>query len=376
MANNPLIELTALGQSIWLDDIHRGMLASGELQRMIEQDALRGITSNPSILMKAVAEHDDYQIQLSALAPVCHRNEELYEALVLEDIRSAADLLRPIYEQSDGKDGYVSLEVSPHLANDTVATVNEARRLWSELERPNAMIKVPATVAGLPAMSDLLAEGINVNATLIFSVQRYREVARAHQQGLERRLADGGAIDGIASVASFFISRIDTLVDKHLDELAQTSAEQSARCHALRGQAAIATARLAYQHFLRTMISQDWQQLAEAGAMPQRLLWASTSTKDPDFSDIKYVEALIGPNSVNTLPLATLEAYRDHGQPALRLEDELNGDARMLEELDDMGIHMSEVAAQLESEGVEKFMLAYDELLVVISELAKRLTEG
>jgi len=376
MENNPLVELTALGQSIWLDDIHRGMLTGGELQRLIEKDALRGITSNPSILKKAVAEHDDYLTQLSALGADCHHSETLYEALVLEDIRAAADLLRPIYEQTDGKDGYVSLEVSPHLANDTVATVAEARRLWLALDRPNAMIKVPATVAGLPAMSDLLAEGININATLIFSVQRYREVARAHQQGLERRLAHGAAIDGIASVASFFISRIDTLVDKRLDELAQASHEQAARCHSLRGQAAIATARLAYQHFQRQLISQDWKLLAQAGAMPQRLLWASTSTKDPEFSDIKYVEALIGPNSVNTLPLATLEAYRDHGKPAIRVEDELNGDARMLEELDDMGIRMSEVAMQLEREGVEKFVVAYDELLAVIAELAKSLTQG
>jgi transaldolase len=320
--------------------------------------------------MKAVSEHDDYRKQLSGLLATCRRTEEQYEALVLEDIRGAADLLRPIYERSNGRDGYVSLEVSPHLADDSVATMDEARRLWRALDRPNAMIKVPATPAGLPAMAELLADGININATLIFSIQRYREVARAHMQGLERRLEHGEAIDGIASVASFFISRIDTLVDKKLDVLGTGEGQ------VLRGQAAVATARLAYQDFQQRLLGRQWQVLEEAGAMPQRLLWASTSTKDPAFSDIKYVEALIGPDSIDTLPLKTLEAYREHGEPAVRIEDELDSDERMLGELQAIGIDMAEVAEQLEREGVEKFVAAYDELLGVINELAKKLQTG
>jgi transaldolase len=371
MDNNPLIELSALGQSIWLDDIHRGMLTGGELRQLIEEDGVCGVTSNPAILKRAVAEHDDYIAQLSTLAPACHSTEAQYEALVLQDIRDAADLLRPVYERSDGRDGYVSLEVSPHLADDSVATVTEARRLWIAVDRPNIMIKVPATLAGLPAMSELLAEGVNVNATLIFSLQRYQEVAMAHVAGLERRLTHGGSIDGIASVASFFISRIDTLVDNKLDMLGQGSPGLGAQTQELRGQAAIATARLAYQHFQQHLLSQRWQVLQEAGGMPQRLLWASTSTKDPSFSDIKYVEALIGPNSVNTMPLETLHAYRQHGQPAVRIENELESDERILERLEEMGILMSEVAAQLEREGVDKFVAAYDELITVIAELAK-----
>ena len=371
MDNNPLIELTALGQSIWLDDIHRGMLTGGELRQLIEEDGVSGVTSNPAILKRAVSEHPDYTAQIATLAQKSQGSEEMYEAVVLQDIRAAADLLRPVYERSDGGDGFVSLEVSPHLADDTVTTITEARRLWSALDRPNAMIKVPATAAGLPAMTELLADGININATLIFSLQRYREVAMAHMEGLERRLSHGGNVNGIASVASFFISRIDTLVDSKLDSLRQSDPEMSAQVQELRGQAAIATARLAYQDFQQHRLSQRWQVLQHAGAMSQRLLWASTSTKDPAFSDIKYVEALIGSDSVNTLPLETLYAYRQHGQPAVRIEDELEGDARMLEILEELGIHMSAVARQLEREGVDKFVAAYDELIAVIAGLAK-----
>jgi transaldolase len=371
MQNNPLLEVTKLGQSIWLDDIHRGMLANGELQALIREDGVTGITSNPAILKRAVAEHDDYREQLAGLLTTCPHTEQQYEALALEDIRRTADLLRPIYEHSNGRDGYVSFEVSPHLADDSRATTEEARRLWRALDRPNAMIKVPATLAGLPAMADLLAEGININATLIFSIERYRQVAEAHMQGLARRLEHGAAIDGIASVASFFLSRIDTLVDQKLDALGT----QESHAQSLRGQAAIATARLAYQDFQQRLLGQEWLALQEAGAMPQRLLWASTSTKDPAYSDTKYVDALIGPNSVNTVPMPTLEAYRQQGQPALRIEDEVDSDERMLEELEELGIHMAEVADQLEREGVEKFVTAYDELLGVIAELAKGLQD-
>lgn len=373
MKTNPLNQLSELGQSIWLDDIHRGMLTGGEMQTLIRDDSVSGITSNPSILQKAVSEHNEYAEQAQRMMGSDLQVPMLYEALILEDISRAADLLLPIYEDSQKRDGYVSLEVSPHLAHDTEATIAEARRLWQSLQRPNVMIKVPATREGLPAMNALVAEGININATLIFSIERYREVAQAYLQGLQARHQQGGDISHVASVASFFISRIDTKVDDMLPELEAKAAVDEQHTHELKGQAAIATARLAYQSFRQIREQSDWQALEQAGAMPQRLLWASTSTKDPEFSDVKYVEALIGTDTVNTVPRATLEAYRDHGQPALRVEDGLDAASAVLETLSYMGVDMKKVADELEAEGVKKFEKAFDALYDAIGSLAQRL---
>lgn len=285
METNPLIALQQHGQSVWLDFIQRSLVEEGELQRLIDDDGVSGVTSNPTILEKAIAEHNDYDQAIKNLFPRFRESEALYEALALEDIRAVADLLRPIYDRTVARDGYVSLEVSPELARDTVATVAEAKRLWAAVDRPNAMIKVPATREGLPAMKALIAEGININATLIFSPVRYAEVAGAFVEGLESRAAVGQPLDRVASVASFFVSRIDALIDRRLDHYGQTRTGCRLAAQNLRGRAAIAAARVAYQSFKRLAASARWADLARRGAHPQRLLWASTSTKDPGFID-------------------------------------------------------------------------------------------
>ncbi len=361
IAVNPLQEIKSLGQSIWLDYIQRDILENGEVLRMIEKDGLTGMTSNPAIFEKAISEHDDYD---EAISLHMHRGAspiEIYEALTLDDVRRAADLFRPVYDESNGRDGFVSLEVSPHLAYDAEQTVTEARRLWTALDRPNAMIKVPATSEGLPAIEQLICAGINVNVTLLFGLSRYQQVVEAFMNGLEARTSADQSLEHVASVASFFLSRIDVLVDKRLHELSKTGIGESAR--ELRGQTAVASARLAYQHYQNTMQSSRWQSLARHGARPQRLLWASTGTKDPDYSDIKYVEALIGRQTVNTMPPKTLAAYRDHGQPALRIEQELEEAQTLEAKLSELGIHLDEVSEQLEAEGVQKFIKPFDKLL-------------
>ncbi len=363
---NPLRQLQSLGQSIWLDDIHRGLLTGGGFRRLIEEDGISGVTSNPAILRKAILDHDDYDAAIGQLAREGSDARAAYETLVLEDLRQAADLLQPVYAASGGRDGYVSMEVSPHLAYDTEATVIAARRLWGLLDRPNVMIKVPATPEGLPAIRSLISEGINVNATLLFSLARYREVAQAFIDGLQDRQRLGKPLDGVASVASFFMSRIDVLVDKLLDSVQDEALRP--RALALRGKTAIASGKIAYQDYKALFAGPDWDALAGAGARSQRLLWASTSTKNPAYSDVLYVDALIGPDTVNTVPLKTLAAYRDHGRPALRLEQDVDAARAQLQELAAVGIDLDSVTQQLLEEGIDKFIQPFDELLATLAE--------
>lgn len=360
MMHNSLLVIKSLGQSIWLDYIERGMLASGELSHLIKRDGLTGITSNPAIFEKAITGHEDYGADIARLARHAQNAMEIYEPIVLDDIGHAADLFLPVYEQTRGRDGFVSIEVSPHLAYSTDGSVKEAVRLWEKLHRPNIMIKIPGTVQGLAAVRQLIARGINVNVTLLFGLERYREVLQAWLSGLEDRVSAGLGLESVASVASFFLSRIDVLVDKRLDALVQSG---QADAVSLRGQAAIAYARLAYQIYRDTLDSDRWRRLAQRGAHPQRLLWASTGTKDPAYSDIKYVEALIGPDTVNTLPPETLNAYRKHGRPVLRLEQELTLAADVTASLAKLGIDLEMISLQLEEEGVKKFVEPFDKLL-------------
>ncbi len=350
---NPVAQLDILAQSPWLDYIQHDLLINGGLRRMIARDGIRGVTSNPAIFAKAVTQHDGYAEAIRALRPTHANVIDLYEALALRDIRLAADQLLPVYHETDQLDGYVSLEVSPDLAYDSDATIAEAQRLWAAIDRPNAMIKVPATEAGLTAIRELTAAGLNINATLIFSPRRYLAVAEAWRAGIARREVAGESCIGIASVASFFVSRIESLADQSLQEQAP----------ALRGRVAVAAARIAYQAFRERLFSDDWQRLVDAGVRPQRLLWASTSSKNPDYSDIKYVEELIGPYTVNTLPPKTLAAYRQHGRPAPRLESGVDEARRVMAGLQAQGIDFETLAAQLEKEGVETFQTAFRRLL-------------
>lgn len=361
MTDNSLLKLRALGQSIWLDYIQRGMLDNGEITRMIETDGLAGMTSNPAIFEKAISGQHDYDAAIASQVRTGASARDLYDTLTRDDVGHAADLLLPVYEKSGGRDGYVSIEVSPHFAHDCDATVKEAHELWAQLARPNVMIKVPGTRAGLPAIQALLAAGVNVNVTLLFGVQRYREVADAFVRGLEQRAATGASLDHVASVASFFLSRIDTLVDQRLDAMSTGTSR-----HPLRGAAAIASARLAYQHYKEWTTGVRWQALAAQGARSQRLLWASTGTKDPDYSDVKYVETLIGPDTVNTLPPETLAAYRDHGRPALRLEEDLVAARELPAQLARLGIDLEQVSDELEADGVKKFIAPFDKLLAAL----------
>jgi transaldolase len=358
MKHNPLMKVKHLGQSVWLDYIQRGLLTSGEFQQMMDVDGVCGVTSNPAILKQAIVEHHDYDEVINGAMDLRNATA-LYEKLAIEDLQRAADLLRPVYQASNGRDGFVSLEVSPHLAYDTQETIKEARRLWSVLDRPNSLIKVPATVAGVAAIRQLIADGISVNATLLFSLQRYREVVEAYLDGLEVRAQQGKALAAVSSVASFFLSRIDTLVDSKLDVIPSSALLEIP----LRGQTAVASARLAYQMFRQIFSGERWQALADAGANKQRLLWASTSTKDPAYSDVKYVEALIGPETINTLPVQTLAAFRDHGQVEALLDTDILLSHEILLGLEKLGIDLQLLTTQLEKEGVQKFITAYDQLL-------------
>jgi transaldolase / glucose-6-phosphate isomerase len=363
MTENPLVRLATHGQSIWLDFLRRGMITSGELQRLIDEDGLRGITSNPAIFEKAIAGSDNYDEDIRAFAREGKSVEEIYRRLTVEDIQNTCDLFRPLFESTGGGDGYVSLEVSPHLAHDTEGTVEEARSLWAAVSRPNVMIKVPGTQAGLPAIQRLIADGINVNVTLLFGLQRYRAVGDVYMAGLEERLSDSKSVDGVASVASFFLSRIDTMVDPMLEERARAGGPHATLAEQLRGKAAIASAKIAYQIYGEIFGSDRFRTLEELGARPQRLLWASTSTKNPAYSDTMYVEPLIGPNTVNTMPMETLEAYRDHGDPAPRLQEGVKEAETALAELEQVGIDLDEVTQRLEDEGVQKFIAPYDSLM-------------
>ncbi len=369
LEKNPLIRLESLGQSIWLDYIRKNILVSGELKRMIEEDGITGVTSNPAIFEKAIAESHDYDETIHKLAASDVHPKDIYMHLVVSDIiQQAADLFRPVYDKTHGCDGYVSLEVSPHYALDTEKTVEAARLLWKVVDRPNVLIKVPGTQPGLAAIRQLISEGINVNVTLLFSLDRYREVAEAYISGLESRLKQKCPINQIASVASFFLSRIDVLVDPRLEKRMHPEDPQSEIAKNLHGQVATSCAKVAYQIYQEIFKSDRFKKLAKAGAMPQRLLWASTSTKNPTYSDIKYVDALIGPETINTIPLETINAYRDHGNPALRLADNLSQAHQVLAQLPQLDIHLKDVTQQLEEEGIQKFIKPFDKLMKTIEE--------
>jgi transaldolase/glucose-6-phosphate isomerase len=374
-AVNPLIQLQTFGQSIWLDYIRRDLLKSGELQRLISEDGLRGMTSNPAIFEKAIAGSTQYQDFLDSLAGRTDLDaKSRYELLAIRDIQDAADLLRPVYQSTKKRDGYVSLEVSPYLAHDTAATIDEARRLWKTVARENVMIKVPGTVEGIPAFRQLISEGINVNVTLLFAQGVYEEVAAAFIDGVEKFAATGGDVSKIASVASFFISRIDSLVDSLInDQLKkETDATRKAKLQGLLGKIAIANGKLTYEAYQRIFSSPRWKALAAKGAQTQRVLWASTSTKNPNYRDVLYIEELIGPDTVNTVPPATLEAFRDHGKPRQSLTENLDSARKTMADLAGVGIVMKDVTDKLTADGVKLFADAFDELLAAVEKNTKR----
>lgn len=375
---NPLQELHNAGQSIWLDYIRRQLLISGGLQRMIAEDEVTGVTSNPSIFEKAVSGSSDYDLLIEDMADDGASALDVYEAIATGDVRMAADILRPIYDRTGGGDGYVSLEVSPETANNTQGAIDEAKRLWGEVDRPNVMIKIPGTEAGAPAIEELIAEGLNINITLLFSVDAYDRVAEAYIAGLERRLRAGQSVDRAGSVASFFVSRVDSLVDKLLDaKIKQTSdAAAQERLKGLRGKAAIANARIAYEHFQRFFSGDRWQALAVKGARVQRPLWASTSTKNPAYRDVIYVEELIGPDTVNTMPPATISAFKDHGVVRRTVDQDLQQAHLLLEQLAQAGIEIDQVTAQLLEEGIKSFADAFDQLRSGIDEKLQHLRAG
>lgn len=361
--NNPLKQLETFGQSFWLDYIRHDLISSGELQRMIDDDGLRGITSNPAIFEKAIADSHEYDEAIRTMARMGKTSMEIYEALSQQDVRDAADVFRPLYDSSEGADGYVSLEVNPHLAYDTKGTIAEGRRLWNLLERPNVLIKVPATIEGLPAITQLTSEGINVNATLIFGLPRYAQVAKAYIAGIESRLARGKDVTRVASVASFFVSRIDVLLDLLLKNFLAIEGTQKKQAKNVSGQVAIASAKLAYQMYKKIFTTERFRKLSENNAHVQRLLWASTGTKNPNDSDIKYIEALIGPETVNTIPIETLTAYRDYGKPEARLEQDIQQSETVLNLLPKLGIQLDTITQELEDEGVAKFKKPFDKLM-------------
>lgn len=363
MKENPLVRLHSFGQSVWLDLLSRQLLESGELQRLIEQDGLRGLTSNPAIFEKAIGGSSDYDEDFFRLLAAGKTLSEIYQALTVDDIQRATDLFRPLFDQTRGGDGFVSLEVSPHLAYDTMGSIDEALRLWTAVKRPNVMIKVPGTRQGLKAIQHLIRDGVNVNVTLLFGLERYREVADAYLSGLEERANAGEPLGSVRSVASFFLSRIDVLLDPKLKEIAASGSEHAETAKSLVGEIAIANAKMAYQIYKEVFSSGRFEKLRAQGAHTQRLLWGSTGTKNPDYSDVKYVEPLIGADTVNTMPEETLEAYRDHGDPAPRLEKGVAEARRHLDHLKKIGIDLRAATQKLEEEGVEKFIKPFDKLM-------------
>ena len=366
---NPVAALRQYGQSVWLDFIRRSLIASGELKRLVEDDALGGVTSNPAIFEKAIDGSNDYA---TAIEAITHDEpglpaKEVYELLAIKDIQDATDVLRPVYEKTSKRDGYVSLEVSPDLANDTDGTIKEARHLWKAVARPNVMIKVPATPAGLPAIRTLIGEGINVNVTLLFARDAYEAVAQAFIEGLEARARKGEPLGHVASVASFFVSRIDTLVDALIAEKVKTATgPEKARLEGLLGKVAIANAKLAYESYKKIFAGPRWGALAAKGAQTQRVLWASTGTKNPHYRDVLYVEELIGPDTVNTVPPETLSAFRDHGRPRASLEEAVTEAMETLDDLEKAGISLKKVTDDLLADGVKKFVEPFAKLLKAV----------
>ena len=373
-ATNPLKDLLQYGQSVWLDYIRRDLLTSGELKRLIEEDGLRGMTSNPAIFEKAIADSTLYSDILQSLKSRTDLDAKgRYEVLAIRDIQGAADFLRPVYDSSKRRDGYVSLEVSPYLARDTEGTLAEARRLWKTVDRENVMIKVPGTAEGIPAFQQLISEGININVTLLFSQEVYKRVAEAYIAGLEQLSARGGDVSKIASVASFFISRIDSSVDAIVGERLKASKDQREReqLKSILGKVAIANGKQTYVSYQKLFSGDRWKALATKGAQTQRVLWASTSTKNPNYRDVLYVEELIGPDTVNTIPPATLDAFRDHGRARPSLTEEVESANRTMETAAKLGISMKEVTDKLTDDGVRLFAEAFDKLLKAVEKSSK-----
>jgi transaldolase len=355
MSKSRLHQLSDLGQSVWIDSLSREMMDSGELERLIEEDAVVGVTTNPSIFQKAL-DSDSYDEEMREVMDGETDDKEVFFALAVSDVKRACDILRPVWDSGNGRDGWVSLEVDPNIASDTEATARDAKRLSEMVERPNVFIKIPATEPGLQAIEDSIAAGIPINVTLIFSLERYRKVAEAYIKGLERFVADGGDPSSLASVASFFVSRVDTEADKRLDKIGGDALE-------LRGKLAIANAKLAYEAYKEIFSGERWQKLADAGASAQRCLWASTSTKNEDYRDVIYVEELIGPDTVNTMPAETVKAFQDHGEVAPTLDQGFDEAHGLLEKLEQAGVDYDDVTKTLEEEGVQKFADSFKELL-------------
>jgi transaldolase len=355
MAKSRLHQLSELGQSVWIDYLSRHLIHSGELARMMDEDAVVGITSNPTIFQKAISEGDAYDEQLREVLAEEDDPKEVFLRLAIRDVQDACDLLRPVWDAGAGQDGYVSIEVDPNLAYDTEGTIAEAQRLHELVDRPNCFVKIPATAPGLPAIEEMLARGRSINVTLIFSLQRYAEVVEAFQRGLERLVESGGDPGPVASVASFFVSRVDTEADRRLEELGAPDE--------LKGKLAIANAKLAYQRYQELHAGERWDAIAEKGARTQRCLWASTSTKNPAYRDVMYVEELIGPETVDTMPEETIRAFQDHGEVALTLERDVDEARRLFERIAEAGVDYDDVVAVLEKEGVQKFSDSFTELL-------------
>jgi transaldolase len=355
MGTSRLHRLAELGQSVWIDFLSRDMLRSGELERMMREDAVVGVTSNPTIFQKAISAGNTYDDQLREVLEEEQDPKEIFIRLASRDIEDALDLLRPVWDEGGGRDGYVSFEVDPSLAYETEGTIEEAQRLHDLIDRPNLFVKIPATEPGLPAIEEMIARGRPINVTLIFSLERYSEVADAYIRGLERLVESGGDPSHVASVASFFVSRVDTETDRRLDEIGGHDE--------LKGKLAVANAKLAYERYKQIFAGDRWEALAAKGATPQRCLWASTSTKNPAYRDVMYVEQLIGPDTVNTMPNETIEAFQDHGEVALTLEQGIDEAERVFEQIEEAGIDYDDVTATLEREGVEKFSESFTELL-------------
>ena len=361
---NPLNQIRNLDQSIWLDLLDREIMNSGKLQSLIDEDDLRGLTSNPSIFEKAISGSCDYDEDIIKISKTETDNSAIFFDLAIADIQRAADIFKPVYDKTNGKDGFVSLEVSPYLARDTDGTIEQARELWKRVDRKNVMIKIPGTKEGLIAIRECLREGININVTLLFGLPRYREITEAFMGGLEDRLAEGNSIKDVSSVASFFLSRIDVMVDPMFKE---KGAEN------LVGKIAIASAKKAYQIYLEMISSERFKKLEENGAQKQRVLYASTGTKDPSFSDVLYVESIIGKDTINTLPIETIDAFRDHGKAAETLTTDLEEANQQMEELKDLGIDIDKITQKLEDEGIEKFNQAYEKLIKSIDSQKRKL---
>lgn len=351
---NPLNKLKIYGQSIWLDFLDREIMDSGKLKKLIDDDDLSGLTSNPSIFEKAIGSSRDYDSDIEKFAKENNKNIDIFFDIAISDIQRAADIFKPVFDKTNGSDGFVSIEVSPYLAKDTNKTIEQVRDLWKRVNRKNVMIKIPGTKEGIPAIRQCLSEGININITLLFGVHRYREITEAFMEGLENRLQQKKSISNIASVASFFLSRIDVMVDPMLEEKEADD---------LKGKAAIASAKMAYQIYLEMIKSDRFKKLQENGAQAQRVLWASTSTKNPEYSDVLYVESLIGKDTINTLPIETIDAFRNHGKVTNSLEEGVDNAKSILERIKQTGIDIDHITQKLENEGIEKFNKAFDKLL-------------